>query len=308
MSDRSRIPPVGVGFSYGSKVNNSRSAALSAYEFLQKFFRLFPHLSQNKLILSGGLYGGMHVPHIATVIHEQNITLAVGKGEPGAIHVNLESMMVSNLISYCFRHALVKVFYSRSEPHPNALRNSDLHPQASRFCQFEYDISYGFFGFKVPERGIQWRVCARRTLVPEEGALGRGFAIPSQTDVSRMRYPRASSGRTNVRWAGDVRIEGLRLQLRRAPVFPAIQDPDHRQRAANKPPRTRRRGVDAYDDFEGVRIRKCAMTNGKSIGRGLSGFVEEVGAAHQAQHMKFPLLIITYILKPVPHECHDPNG
>ncbi|KAJ7127660.1 Alpha/Beta hydrolase protein [Mycena epipterygia] len=38
--------PVGVGFSYGTKVNNSRSAAIDAYDFLQKFFRLFPHLSQ----------------------------------------------------------------------------------------------------------------------------------------------------------------------------------------------------------------------------------------------------------------------
>ncbi|KAJ7094353.1 alpha/beta-hydrolase [Mycena epipterygia] len=96
--------PVGVGFSYGTKVNNSRNAAIDAYDFLQKFFRLFPHLSQNPLILSGGSYGGMYVPHIATVIHEQNIALAAGKGEPGAIHLNLESMMVSNPISDATSH------------------------------------------------------------------------------------------------------------------------------------------------------------------------------------------------------------
>ncbi|KAJ7127665.1 hypothetical protein C8R44DRAFT_733107 [Mycena epipterygia] len=42
----------------------------------------------------------MYVPHIATVIHEQNIALAAGKGKPGAIHLNLESMMISNPISW----------------------------------------------------------------------------------------------------------------------------------------------------------------------------------------------------------------
>jgi hypothetical protein len=40
-----------------------------------------------------------YIPHIATVINEQNTALAAGKGLPGAIHLNLESMMVSNPIS-----------------------------------------------------------------------------------------------------------------------------------------------------------------------------------------------------------------
>ncbi|KAJ7354087.1 alpha/beta-hydrolase [Mycena albidolilacea] len=91
--------PVGVGFSYGTLVNNSRDAAIDAYDFLQKFFRLYPHLSRNKFIISGGSYGGTYVPHIATVIHEQNLALAAGKGHPGAIRINLESMMVSNPMS-----------------------------------------------------------------------------------------------------------------------------------------------------------------------------------------------------------------
>ncbi|KAJ6508230.1 alpha/beta-hydrolase [Mycena sanguinolenta] len=96
--------PVGVGASYGTQVNNSRSAAIDVYDFLQKFFRFFPDLAQNQFILSGGSYGGVYVPHIATVIHEQNIALAKGKGQPGAIHINLESMMVSNPISDATSH------------------------------------------------------------------------------------------------------------------------------------------------------------------------------------------------------------
>ncbi|KAJ7461996.1 alpha/beta-hydrolase [Mycena latifolia] len=96
--------PVGVGFSYGTLVNNSRSAAIDVYDFLQKFFRLFPDLVQNQLIISGGSYGGVYVPNIATVIHEQNLALAAGKGQPGAVHINLESMMVSNPISDATSH------------------------------------------------------------------------------------------------------------------------------------------------------------------------------------------------------------
>ncbi|KAJ6587804.1 Alpha/Beta hydrolase protein [Mycena sp. CBHHK59/15] len=90
--------PVGVGLSYGTHVNNSRDAAIDVYDFLQKFFRLFPHLAGNQFILSGGSYGGMYVPHIATVIHEENAALAAGNGQRGAVHINIESMMVSNPI------------------------------------------------------------------------------------------------------------------------------------------------------------------------------------------------------------------
>ncbi|KAF7314768.1 SET domain-containing protein [Mycena kentingensis (nom. inval.)] len=96
--------PVGVGFSYGSMVNNSRAAALDVYDFLQKFFRVYPHLSRNQLVLSGGSYGGVYVPHIATVIHEQNLLVAKGRGQPGAVPINLESMMLSNPVSDAAGH------------------------------------------------------------------------------------------------------------------------------------------------------------------------------------------------------------
>jgi hypothetical protein len=38
--------PVGVGFSYGSRINDSRTAAYGVYDFLQKFFILFLHLAR----------------------------------------------------------------------------------------------------------------------------------------------------------------------------------------------------------------------------------------------------------------------
>lgn len=40
------MQPIGVGFSYGTHVNNSRAAAYDAYDFLIKFFSLHPHLAR----------------------------------------------------------------------------------------------------------------------------------------------------------------------------------------------------------------------------------------------------------------------
>ncbi|KAF8494769.1 Alpha/Beta hydrolase protein [Gautieria morchelliformis] len=91
--------PIGVGYSYGTKVNNSRSAALDVYDFLQKFFQLYPELQKNKFVISGGSYGGVYAPNIASVIHEENKAIEKGNGKPGAVHINLESIMLSNPIS-----------------------------------------------------------------------------------------------------------------------------------------------------------------------------------------------------------------
>ncbi|KZO96865.1 alpha/beta-hydrolase [Calocera viscosa TUFC12733] len=87
---------VRVGMSYGAHVNNSRSAAYDVYDFLQKFFRLYPNLRKNKFVVAGGSYGGIYVPHIGHVIHEENKKVATGHGQPGAKHINLDSLMISN--------------------------------------------------------------------------------------------------------------------------------------------------------------------------------------------------------------------
>lgn len=49
--------------------------------------------------MNGGSYGGIYVPNIATVIHEENRAVALGNGQPGAVPINLESLMISNPIS-----------------------------------------------------------------------------------------------------------------------------------------------------------------------------------------------------------------
>lgn len=40
------VQPIGVGYSYGTMVNNSRAAAYDVYDFLLKFFHLYPHLAK----------------------------------------------------------------------------------------------------------------------------------------------------------------------------------------------------------------------------------------------------------------------
>ncbi|KAF7297878.1 SET domain-containing protein [Mycena chlorophos] len=102
--------PIGAGFSFGSMVNNSRDAAIDVYDFLQKFYIVFPQFSGNPLVISGGSYGGTYVPHIATVIHEQNLLVTKHKGQPGAIPIHLESLMVSNPISDAASHFRWKLY------------------------------------------------------------------------------------------------------------------------------------------------------------------------------------------------------
>jgi carboxypeptidase C (cathepsin A) len=40
------LQPIGVGYSYGTRVNSSQAAAFDVYDFLQKFYTIFPHLSK----------------------------------------------------------------------------------------------------------------------------------------------------------------------------------------------------------------------------------------------------------------------
>ncbi|KAJ4472249.1 alpha/beta-hydrolase [Lentinula aciculospora] len=98
--------PVGAGFSFssGPQVNNSRDAAVDVYDFLQRFYDLFPQLVGNKLILDSGSYGGIYVPNIATVIQEGNHAIASGKGQLGAKRLNLESLMIHNPFTDPYSH------------------------------------------------------------------------------------------------------------------------------------------------------------------------------------------------------------
>lgn len=96
--------PIGAGFSYGPIPNNSRTAAEDVYDFLQKFFVLYPELQKNQFVIQSGSYGGTYVPNIATVINKENKAVAAGRGQPGAKHIHLESLMISNPLSDWLSH------------------------------------------------------------------------------------------------------------------------------------------------------------------------------------------------------------
>ncbi|KAH8107624.1 alpha/beta-hydrolase, partial [Cristinia sonorae] len=96
--------PIGAGFSVGFPPNSAKTSAVDVYDFLQKFYVFYPQFIKNKLIIATGSYGGMYTPHIATYIHKNNLAITAGKGEPGAMHINLEALMVSNPISDSLSH------------------------------------------------------------------------------------------------------------------------------------------------------------------------------------------------------------
>ncbi|KAJ7172259.1 alpha/beta-hydrolase [Mycena filopes] len=95
--------PIGTGLSYGRMVNNSRDSALDVYDFLQKFFILFPHLVKNQFVILSGSYGEKYIPNVATVIQEQNEAIASDQ-HTGAVRINLESLMISNPTSDPLAH------------------------------------------------------------------------------------------------------------------------------------------------------------------------------------------------------------
>ncbi|KAI0784641.1 alpha/beta-hydrolase [Abortiporus biennis] len=96
--------PIGAGFSYGNIPNNSRSAAYDAYDFLQKFYTVFPKFASNRLTLSSGSYGGSYIPHIAAVIYERNLAILKGQGTPTTKLIDLDSIMLTNPYTDALSH------------------------------------------------------------------------------------------------------------------------------------------------------------------------------------------------------------
>ncbi|KAF9002262.1 Alpha/Beta hydrolase protein [Cyathus striatus] len=117
--------PIGAGFSYGQRVNNSRDAAF------------------DKPIRSlWGSYGGIYMPNIATVIHEQNLAISVGRGQPGAKHINLESIMISNPLTSPISHFSWVLQYRCSEKHVyNETACAELHARQP-LCLEKIQLAY----------------------------------------------------------------------------------------------------------------------------------------------------------------------
>ncbi|XP_008569809.1 PREDICTED: lysosomal protective protein isoform X3 [Galeopterus variegatus] len=81
--------PAGVGFSYSddkSYATNDTEVALSNYEALKDFFRLFPEYKNNKFFLTGESYAGIYIPTLAVLVMQ----------DPS---INLQLQEVSRIVS-----------------------------------------------------------------------------------------------------------------------------------------------------------------------------------------------------------------
>ncbi|KAJ7086820.1 Alpha/Beta hydrolase protein [Mycena belliarum] len=151
------LKPIGAGFSFGSRVNSSRTAAYDVYDFLQKFFVLFPDLAGNKFVVSSGSYGGVYVPHVATVIHEQNMLIARGRGRPGAIPIHLEALIVSNPFSNPSTHFRWMLQYRCMDHHVfNSTDCTRLYAELPA-CLDSIDLAYE--RPTVENRRTAWTMC-----------------------------------------------------------------------------------------------------------------------------------------------------
>jgi len=83
--------PAGVGFSYdarGDYVTGDNRTFEDTYNFLQKWFALYPEFSKNEFHISGESYGGHYVPQLAYAILEGN--------KAGKSNINLKGILVGN--------------------------------------------------------------------------------------------------------------------------------------------------------------------------------------------------------------------
>ncbi|KAF8320084.1 alpha/beta-hydrolase [Clavulina sp. PMI_390] len=166
--------PIGAGFSYGQHVNNAEDAAVDVYDFLQKFFRLFPHLASNRLVLSGGSYGGIYVPTIATEIQKQNKLVPKGQSisRDGLIRLNLDTLLLSNPLSDVVSHYEWMLYY-RCELHDihNSTTCSNLYKTLPN-CLHALDLATS----SLPS--VENRVAAQhQCFVIDEGEVQNGIVL-----------------------------------------------------------------------------------------------------------------------------------
>lgn len=113
--------PADVGFSYadpGASVKTSAEAALDVYSFLQLFFEQFPEYAKLPFHVAGESFGGIYVPHIASVIWHANQALAVSSNPTGSTRINLESVILANGITDPYIQIPSIVDYVCAGPYP----------------------------------------------------------------------------------------------------------------------------------------------------------------------------------------------
>jgi len=93
--------PIGTGFSHGSAFpENEEEASGDLDSFLQNFLKVFQHLQEYNLFITGESYAGMFVPAIARYIHRANKEAIAdrchGRKENDRINVRLKGAALGN--------------------------------------------------------------------------------------------------------------------------------------------------------------------------------------------------------------------
>ncbi|VDC00294.1 unnamed protein product [Peniophora sp. CBMAI 1063] len=161
--------PIGVGLSYGTMVNNSVDAAHDVYDFLQKIYKVHPHLASNKFVIASGSYGGRYVPTIATVIQEENQAIAMGEGKLHATHIDLEALLVSNPWTDPLAYHRWLLYY-RCELHPfyNATTCAELYGTLPACLE---SIELSFQNSTAHNRRLAEETCASFRRYGQNGTL-----------------------------------------------------------------------------------------------------------------------------------------
>ncbi|KAG0244091.1 Alpha/Beta hydrolase protein [Mortierella sp. GBAus27b] len=89
--------PTNVGYSYGTSVSNTATAAKDVYAFLQVFFKEFPEYQRVDFHIAGESYAGHYIPAMAKEINDANKKIATPSLRPtGVQHINLASVLIGN--------------------------------------------------------------------------------------------------------------------------------------------------------------------------------------------------------------------
>ncbi|KAJ2802840.1 hypothetical protein H4R21_002263 [Coemansia helicoidea] len=91
--------PVGTGFSHGSMVNNSMSAADDLVAMLLLFYKTYPEYHADDLHVFGESYAGHYIPAIGSAIVDHNARVARAgskASDPANLHIPLTSIGIGN--------------------------------------------------------------------------------------------------------------------------------------------------------------------------------------------------------------------
>ncbi|CAG8647835.1 3392_t:CDS:2 [Acaulospora morrowiae] len=184
--------PTNVGYSYGSGVSNTLSAAVDVYAFLQIFFKEFSQYSGLDFHIAGESYAGHYIPAIAAEINNNNKGTSswILKTKPKNLrHVKLESILIGNglvdpLVQYEFYPDMAcNSSYDPVLDEATCDRMRKAYPRCARSIQRCYDNPNMFNC--VPAT----MSCNREMIMPYQQTGMNVYDVRKKCDGGNLCYP-----------------------------------------------------------------------------------------------------------------------